>query len=126
MLQRAEEKFRINQVAIEKDWWVTVVLNALFKCSCADQLIFNGGTSLSKGWNCLDVWQTHMAEQIRIVQNALPTFKKAVEQSLYPMEHTFRFERLVYRAFASEVISYSKAALLNKSVNEVRDTLNLM
>lgn len=30
MLQRAEEKFRINQVAIEKDWWVTVVLNALF------------------------------------------------------------------------------------------------
>lgn len=36
MLQRAEEKFRINQVAIEKDWWVTVVLNALFKCSCAD------------------------------------------------------------------------------------------
>lgn len=43
------------------------------------------------------------------------------------MEHTFRFERLVYRALASEVISYSKAAsLLDKSVNEVRDTLNLM
>ena len=127
MLQRAEEKFRINQVAIEKDWWVTVVLNALFKCSCADQLIFKGGTSLSKGWYCLDVWQTHMAEQIRIVQNALPTFKEAVEQSLYPMELTFRFERLVYRVLASEVISYSKAAaLLDKSVNEVRDTLNLM
>lgn len=60
-------------------------------------------------------------------KNALPTFKKAVEQSLYPMEHTFRFERLVYRALASEVISYSKAAvLLDMSVNEVRDTLNLM
>ncbi len=54
MLQRAEEKFRINQVAIEKDWWVTVVLNALFKCSCADQLIFKGGTSLSKGWNLIE------------------------------------------------------------------------
>ena len=60
-------------------------------------------------------------------KNALPTFKEAVEQSLYPMEHTCRFERLVYRALASEVISYSKAAaLLDKSVNEVRDTLNLM
>ena len=23
MLQRAEEKFRINQVVVEKDWWVT-------------------------------------------------------------------------------------------------------
>ena len=54
MLQRAEEKFRINQVAIEKDWWVTIVLNALFKCSCADQLIFKGGTSLSKGWNLIE------------------------------------------------------------------------
>lgn len=54
MLQRAEEKFRINQVAIEKDWWVTVVLNALFKCSCADQLIFKGGISLSKGWNLIE------------------------------------------------------------------------
>ncbi|WP_308224486.1 hypothetical protein [Prevotella sp.] len=42
------------------------------------------------------------------------------------MEHTCRFERLVYRVLASEVVSYSKAALLAKSVNEVRDTLNLM
>lgn len=54
MLQRAEEKFHINQVAIEKDWWVTIVLNALFKCSCAGQLIFKGGTSLSKGWNLIE------------------------------------------------------------------------
>ena len=60
-------------------------------------------------------------------KNALPNFKEAVEKSLYPMEHTCRFKRLVYRALASEVISYSKAAaLLDKSVNEVRDTLNLM
>lgn len=54
MLQRAEEKFHINQVAIEKDWWVTIVLKALFECSCADQLIFKGGTSLSKGWNLIE------------------------------------------------------------------------
>lgn len=60
-------------------------------------------------------------------KNALPDFKKAVESSLYPMEHTCRFERLVYRALASDVISCSKAAaLLDKSVNDVRDTLNLM
>lgn len=60
-------------------------------------------------------------------KNAVPDFKKAVETTLYPMEHTYRFERLVYRALASEVVSYSKAAaLLDKSVNEVRATLNLM
>lgn len=60
-------------------------------------------------------------------KNALPAFKEAVDASLYPMEHTNRFERLVYRALASEVISMSKAAaLLDVSVNEVRNNLNLM
>lgn len=60
-------------------------------------------------------------------KNAIPAFKDAVDAPHYPMEHTNRFERLVYRALASEVISFSKAAdLLNISVNEVRNTLNLM
>lgn len=60
-------------------------------------------------------------------KNALPSFKAAVESSIYPAEHTCRFERLVYRALASEIITYSKAAaLLNKSVCEVRETINLM
>ena len=40
--------------AIEKDWWVTMVLKALFKTSCADYLVFKGGTSLSKCWNLIE------------------------------------------------------------------------
>lgn len=60
-------------------------------------------------------------------KNAIPSFKESVEKSIYPMERTCRFERLVYRALASELITYSKAAsLLNKGINEIRDTLNLM
>ena len=58
---------------------------------------------------------------------AQPNFKEEVEKSLYPMEYTTRFNRLVYRALASEVIIVSKAeSLLDKSVYEVRETLNLM
>ena len=60
-------------------------------------------------------------------KNAIPQFKDAVEKSLVSDEHTTRFERLVYRALASEMISTSKAAaLLGCSVNDVRDNLNLM
>ena len=40
--------------AIEKDWWVTMALKALFKTSCADYLVFKGGTSLSKCWNLIE------------------------------------------------------------------------
>ena len=54
LLQRAEEKFKIDQLALEKDCWVTMVLNALFKCSCSEHLCFKGGTSLSKGWGLID------------------------------------------------------------------------
>lgn len=60
-------------------------------------------------------------------KNALPDFKKAVEKSIYPMEHTNRYERLVYRALASDIITTSKAAsFLNTSVNEIRNNLNLI
>ena len=38
---------------IEKDWWVTMVLRALFSLYYADQLSFKGGTSLSKCWNLI-------------------------------------------------------------------------
>lgn len=39
--------------AIEKDWWVSIVLKALFQTTCATHLSFKGGTSLSKGWNLI-------------------------------------------------------------------------
>lgn len=42
------------QWAVEKDWWVMVTLIALFRCECADSLIFKGGTSLSKGFGIID------------------------------------------------------------------------
>ncbi len=35
--------------AVEKDWWVTLVLKALFSMPQAPHFIFKGGTSLSKG-----------------------------------------------------------------------------
>jgi len=39
--------------SIEKDWWVTLTLKALFQTQYADALIFKGGTSLSKCWKLI-------------------------------------------------------------------------
>lgn len=39
---------------IEKDWWVTAVLRALFRLPYADHISFKGGTSLSKCWRLID------------------------------------------------------------------------
>ncbi len=42
-----------NQV-IEKDWWVTQVLKAVFALPYAEHLSFKGGTSLSKCWHLIE------------------------------------------------------------------------
>lgn len=41
-------------VAVEKDWWVTTVLRALFALPYSENLSFKGGTSLSKCWNLIE------------------------------------------------------------------------
>lgn len=40
--------------AIEKDWWVTVVLNAIFTSKYANHFVFKGGTSLSKACHLIE------------------------------------------------------------------------
>ncbi len=54
MIQTVAQDHNIEDNAIEKDWWVTVVLKALFNTSCGKWLLFKGGTSLSKGWNLIN------------------------------------------------------------------------
>ena len=44
----------IEDRAVEKDWWVTAVLKALFNTSCRDYPLFKGGTSISKGWPIIE------------------------------------------------------------------------
>ncbi len=38
---------------IEKDFWVTAILQTVFTLPVAKQLVFKGGTSLSKGWKLI-------------------------------------------------------------------------
>jgi len=50
----AHERTNLLQVVLEKDWWVTAVLRALFSLPYAEHLSFKGGTSLSKCWNLIE------------------------------------------------------------------------
>lgn len=44
---------RVGDIAIEKDYWVTLVLRAIFTQHYGNHFVFKGGTSLSKGWNLI-------------------------------------------------------------------------
>lgn len=54
MLQQVADSIHLPDYAVEKDWWVTMVLKAMFATDCAPFLEFKGGTSLSKGWNLIE------------------------------------------------------------------------
>src|SRR6185312_5257325 len=53
-LRQAARISGISPKAIEKDWWVTLVLRALFEGPWASFMVFKGGTSLSKCWNLIE------------------------------------------------------------------------
>ena len=65
LVNAVSTKKNIYPESVEKDWWVTEVLKALFCMSCADYLLFKGGTSLSKGWNLIN----RFSEDIDIALN---------------------------------------------------------
>lgn len=54
LLGLASSRSGLPAGAIEKDWWVTLALNAIFQTPWADALVFKGGTSLSKSWGLID------------------------------------------------------------------------
>src|SRR6218665_508378 len=55
----------IPEKAVEKDWWVTLTLKALFTGKYKDYIVFKGGTSLSKCWKLIE----RFSEDIDIALN---------------------------------------------------------
>lgn len=54
VLEIASAKTHLPQLAVEKDWWVTMALKALSTTRHFELMSFKGGTSLSKGWNLIN------------------------------------------------------------------------
>ena len=103
MLQQTEtENLGINQVAIEKDWWVTVTLKALFQTNCCDSLIIKGGTSLSKGFNIIE----RFSEDIDL----------AISHSFFGIEKTNKSQRDKLKKLARKYIQKTLAAQLDEQL----------
>ncbi len=62
LLDNMQTKIGLKSAIIEKDWWVTAVLRALFKLPYAQNISFKGGTGLSKCWGLIE----RMSEDIDI------------------------------------------------------------
>jgi len=53
-IQATSIHFKILPVFIEKDYWITLILKRLANSQYCDNVVFKGGTSLSKGYRLID------------------------------------------------------------------------
>lgn len=54
VLQQASIKIGLPVESVEKDLWVTAILQSVFSLPYANKFVFKGGTSLSKVWNRIE------------------------------------------------------------------------
>lgn len=62
LLDNMQTVIGLKPAIIEKDWWVTAVLRALFELPYSQHISFKGGTGLSKCWGMIE----RMSEDIDI------------------------------------------------------------
>ena len=105
MLQQAALKENLPQVAIEKDWWVTMVLKALFMTEAAPAMLFKGGTSLSKGWHLIE----RLSEDVDL----------AIDHSFFGVNGTNKSQRDKLRKKARAYIVDVLSVQLDKSMKEL-------
>lgn len=53
VFEQAAIRIKLPVASIEKDFWVTEILNILFSLPYADKMVLKGGTSLSKVWGVI-------------------------------------------------------------------------
>ena len=91
ILTQVAEKYALPENAIEKDYWVSMVLRALFNLPYKENLIFKGGTSLSKGWHLIERFSEDIDLAINPAQFGFEgtTFGKSKRDKLRRTSKTF-------------------------------------
>lgn len=108
ILDRVSTELNIRQrEVIEKDWWVTAVLRAMFSLPYAQHLSFKGGTSLSKCWHLID----RFSEDIDI---AIDREYLGFSDILSKTQISDKLRRATY-SFVREIMQYDIAEQLHKN-----------
>ena len=89
-IRAASQHLKINDVFIEKDYWITLVLNQLSKTKFVSETVFKGGTSLLKGFGLINRFSEDVDIAIikaedksgNVVKNIIRTVEKEITNEL--------------------------------------------
>jgi predicted nucleotidyltransferase component of viral defense system len=112
VLQQASAISGINNKALEKDIWVTIVLDAIFRTKYAKHLHFKGGTSLSKAWKIIE----RFSEDIDL----------SIDRSFYGFSEELSYSQIKkLKRISSEFISTEFKDELEKTIIEIGVPANM-
>ena len=112
VLQQASAISGITNKALEKDIWVTIVLDAVFRTKYAKQLHFKGGTSLSKAWKIIE----RFSEDIDL----------SIERSFYGFSEELSYSQIKkLKRISSEFISTDFKDELEKTMIDIGVPTNM-
>lgn len=85
-VQAAATHYKLREIFIEKDYWVTRVLKNLAASQYAEHVVFKGGTALSKAYGCIERFSEDIdlaiLKQTGMSDAKLKTLIKEVEASV--------------------------------------------
>ena len=111
ILSNVAESKGIVDNAVEKDYWVSMVLRAIFTLPYATAFVFKGGTSLSKGWSLIERFSEDIDLAIEIASS------KASRFAIFISKNKDNLSEENLRLLASIAYKYSR-----KSVNDINIT----
>lgn len=105
ILNNVARKENLPPAAIEKDWWVTAVLNAAFRTDAASSMLFKGGTSLSKAWHIIE----RLSEDVDL----------AIDHTYFGVNSTNKNQRDKLRKLSRKYIHETLAEQLDRNLSEM-------
>jgi predicted nucleotidyltransferase component of viral defense system len=126
-------EFSINPIFVEKDYWITLVLSRLAKSKYADESVFKGGTSLSKGYNLIERFSEDV--DIAIINdkgktgNEIKTIIRTIEKEITPDLKELQIEGVTskgsrFRKSVYEYVTTDKRNVNNKLIVEINSFAN--
>lgn len=130
VLEQTGNFYGLPIFAIEKDWWVTILLKAIFQSKYAEFIFFKGGTSLSKAYHLIE----RFSEDIDLildksvlgfdVVNSKTKIKQLRKASGHFIIHEFR-EELIRQLELLGISSSSYEIRYQAEVNDMSDPMVL-
>lgn len=106
ILEQAGNQIGLPAFAVEKDWWVCIILKAVFQSKYAESIIFKGGTSLSKAYSIID----RFSEDIDLIID----------------RHLLGFDELTSNSQIKKLRKASGGFIINEFREELTHQLNIL